>query len=662
MYNKLLKDINESRYVSFDIFDTAVLRSIRKPTDVFSLINRIYKHCYNNRLAFDFERVRIESERLAREKAWKERGHSETNLDEIYVCMTELFGIDPRTCSLLKKLETKTEIGICVRNSFIHTIFNYVIKVDKKAVFTSDIYLPEDIITQILVKAGYTSFSGLFISSSYGVSKAAGGLYEIVFKNLDTAPQDILHIGDNYDSDIKAACRYGIRPFHYKKCLDAACENKKFKKEIGVKSIRGEKKLDECLYLGNIIKHFFSHRQDTIQLNKDTHGFWYELGYKYVGVFFFGFITWLIDSAAGCGIENLYFLSRDGHIMKRAYDLISPFVAGAPPAQYMYASRRAWNIPAITSLDDKTMNFLVSGTSTLTVGQFLERIGFDPATLNREVKDAGFADINHQVVDGRDYANLRRLYGLLGEKIREKVAQERKCLLAYFDRLGLFEASSIGIVDIGWHGTLQRSLSNLAKFLGKQVDITGFYVGTFPEARSIYDEGHKMAAFLCEHGEPDYYHQLVKLCVEIFEFIHSAPHGSVIRFRETRGTVVPVFEDNDFEKEKTAKALELQEGALDFIKDFTAQWRHFPHVRISKKLATGPLKRVLENPSYEEAVSLGDLEHAEGFGDVYVKRFIARPSSLAKIIFPPQRLIKEYRSAFWKTGYRKRLFSLKKFP
>lgn len=39
-----------------------------------------------------------------------------------------------------------------------------------------------------------------------------------------------------------------------------------------------------------------------------------------------------------------------------------------------------------------------------------------------------------------------------------------------------------------------------------------------------------MAAYLCEYGEPESRHAMIKLCVELFEFLHLTPHGSVLRY------------------------------------------------------------------------------------------------------------------------------------
>jgi len=63
------------------------------------------------------------------------------------------------------------------------------------------------------------------------------------------------------------------------------------------------------------------------------------------------------------------------------------------------------------------------------------------------------------------------------------------------------------------------------------------------------------------------------------------PHGSVINFQKKGGEIVPFLEKNEFEAEKTKKAQDLYQGALDFLEDFIRHWKHFPYLRVTRELA-----------------------------------------------------------------------------
>jgi predicted HAD superfamily hydrolase len=649
--------VEQAGYVSFDVFDTAVLRIVKEPADLFDLVERWYRITVGP-LAFRFRVVRVESERLARERVWMRNGCTETTLDEIYKCMEEVSGVAHETAMALKDLEVATEVKGCTRNDEVYAIYRYCLEIMRPVVFVSDMYLPFEVVRQILHKCGYERFRYLFVSSALRATKSSGDLYECMLKELACRPQEILHIGDRYDSDVTMARRYGLATCLYEKCgervrrLDHA---KRHRLQRCASPGVGEGSVEASIYSATILRRLLMNGSTRHEESGDP--FWYEFGYISAGILFSGFTTWLLARAVEDRVETLYFLSRDGQILKQVYDRLSPWVEHAPPSEYLYASRRALNVPAITELDERTMDFLVSGTSTLRVAQFLERIGLDPSLLTRAVREAGFSSLDQRVRTGADYARLRTLFRSIADEIRRVAVGERPFILDYFRRVGILDRKRIGIVDIGWHGTLQDSISTLLSLSGRKIEIKGYYLGTFSKARAVCERGQEMATYLCEHGEPESRHAIIKLCVELFEFLHLAPHGSVLRFALRNGHVGPVLEENDFEGPKMAKASAVQRGALDFVQDFGAVWQQFRFLSIPPDLALQPLGEVLRDPTLTEAVMLGDLEHAEGFGNVYEQRYIAKPPGLLTALFNPRSLFDRYQQAFWKTGYTKRLLS-----
>lgn len=650
----LLGLIDKVTWVSFDVFDTAVLRGIQKPTDVFDLVAESFR-CSWGSLPFEYRAIRVASEHLARENAWHLKRCAETTLDEIYHRMMEDHGIPSRIAERLKRLEIDAEVNVCTRNEFIYSVYRRCIEAGKKVIFISDMYLPADITTRILLNVGYSQYHKLFLSSSLGVTKSTGSLFQYVIKDLCCESREILHIGDHYESDVTMAGKSGLVTFFYEKCAERALRRRDLRRTF-FEAGQGGDTLLESMYAATIINKFCTN--PGVGAASSESDFWYEFGYKNVGILFFGFTAWLLEHVIQDRVERVYFLSRDGYIAKAVYDLVSPLVEEAPSSAYMYASRRALNLPAMTELDEKTMNFLVSGTSTLNVAHFLERLGLDSGTHAEAIKEAGFSDSAEKVVTGRDYARLRRLFALIADHIKEKAVAERRHLVEYLESIGILDSKKVGFVDIGWHGTLQDSASKILRLAGKEIEIKGYYLGTFKSALELSEAGNDMKAYLCEFGRPGPLHDIVKLCVEIFEFIHTAPHGSLIAFEKRHGAVEPVFEKNDFESGKIEKARALQEGALAFVEDFAKCWKHFSFLKVPRELAIAPLHRVLGSPTYAEAVRLGDLEHAEGFGDVYVRRYIAKPPEFFEMLARPGRLASRYRQAFWKVGYRKRMHLL----
>jgi hypothetical protein len=207
------------------------------------------------------------------------------------------------------------------------------------------------------------------------------------------------------------------------------------------------------------------------------------------------------------------------------------------------------------------------------------------------------------------------------------------------------------MVDLGWHGTLQNAISALIKRMGGNPELTGYYLGTFPAAKRYYDQGMVMHGYLCEAGLPQPRHAAIRTCVEIFEWLFSAPHGSVCGFRPGPTGPEPIFADFAFEDTRWAAASAAQSGALRFIDDLLVVMRGKPLPDIPPDEALRMLHAALAKPTREEATYLGELQHAEGFGQVAITRYLAKPEGrLANPLTYPA-LLRGYRHAFWRPGF-----------
>ena len=97
--------------------------------------------------------MRINAELKARKKIIEE-----VSIDEIY----NFIEFSPAINEELKNLELKTEYEVCIPNKSIVDLFNECLKNGKKVIITSDMYLPEDIIKDILSHCGITGYEKLY--------------------------------------------------------------------------------------------------------------------------------------------------------------------------------------------------------------------------------------------------------------------------------------------------------------------------------------------------------------------------------------------------------------------------------------------------------------------------------------------------------------------
>lgn len=169
---------------SFDVFDTAIFRTVYKPTDIFDLIE---KEVGNN-----FKLKRIEAENKASKK------NPYYSIDEIYTFLPEFN----------KNVEIQYELDNCYANEHILNLYN-----PDTDVFISDMYLHKETIEKMLIKCGYSN-PEVYVSCDCASKKGDGSLFKYVQKRIYLEE----HYGDNYYSDIIAANELGIKT-HYHTAL-----------------------------------------------------------------------------------------------------------------------------------------------------------------------------------------------------------------------------------------------------------------------------------------------------------------------------------------------------------------------------------------------------------------------------------------------------------
>jgi hypothetical protein len=312
-------------------------------------------------------------------------------------------------------------------------------------------------------------------------------------------------------------------------------------------------------------------------------------------------------------------------------------------------------------VDEEALDFLVSGTSRMSPRQFLGRIDINIDDHPQAVARIGFASPDEIVEGALGYGRLRALLRELGDVLLERAKSELDALRQYFGEAGLLDGGHVAIVDLGWHGTLQNAMDRLIKRMGATTTLTGYYMGTFPPAKRYAERGQVMRGYLCEEGNPVARYQAIRTSVELFEWVFSAPHGSVCNFRTGGARVEPVFADFTFESERWAAASAMQAGALRFIDDYTGLWRDQTLPVVPPDEAVRNFRAALARPTPEEAMRLGSLQHAEGFGRVAVPRYIGTPPGSLWNPFSYPALVRGYRSTFWRPGYLRNLFG-RMFP
>ena len=309
----LIEKIDNAEIISFDIFDTLLLRPFIKPTDLFNYIEKYY-----NATGYCYERIMAEKKvRLV--KSLK-KNNDEVSLDEIYSKM-------PQEYHNYKKIEIEIETKLLQPNNEMLEIFNYARKHNKTVIITSDMYLPTSILIEILHQKGFKYFDSIYVSSEIRKTKASGEIFQHIIKDFDIAPNKILHIGDNYNSDVIMPKAFGIESFYYPKVIKRFMQvpaNTRLLKFYNLTN----KSLTASIILGLRILNW---------QNNEFKNYWESIGYNLGGILCTEFVNSSIEIAKNQNITDLLFIARDGFVLNKIYNY---FATNNIQNHYVYASRK----------------------------------------------------------------------------------------------------------------------------------------------------------------------------------------------------------------------------------------------------------------------------------------------------------------------------------
>ncbi len=293
--------------ISFDVFDTLLLRPFRAPTDLFFELA--------HRLRYPgLRQLRMEAEEQARRK--KGPG-AEVTLEEIWTELERTSGI-PAAEGMAA--EWQTELDCCGANPYFLEVVRLLRDRGAEMILCSDMYLGGEKLLELLRRCGFDGFRHCFVSCDWGVSKATGALFDRV---RETCGPDrrYIHIGDNPISDVKMARSKGFEAIHYPnvntvgrrlRCTDLS-------------------PLTASAYAGIVNAHLYN--------GSKRYGADYEMGFLYGGLFVTGFCQFIHDYAEHEQLDRLLFLARDGQVLEQAYRLMYP--QEADRCRYVLWSRMA---------------------------------------------------------------------------------------------------------------------------------------------------------------------------------------------------------------------------------------------------------------------------------------------------------------------------------
>lgn len=371
--------------VSFDIFDTLVARPFLLPSDMFFLLDKDFKELEKQFRLQNFHDIRIKSEAIARSA---KGGGEDVSLKQIYNAMKKEFSVEKSLADTMLLKELEYEIRYCSQRKTAKELYDLAVRADKKIIITSDMYLPIKTLETILENCGYKNYDKLYVSSHRGTMKATQNLYKHITDDLHVAPESVLHIGDNYESDVVAARGAGWKAMHFPKATEVW--ESAFERIFGENTAYAQNHLGITVAYALAANTYFDNPFRSFHNKSLYNGSPYLVGYFALGLSMLGFTQWMIDDMKTKGLSSIVFLGRDGYLPMRVFEMFKQKCGISTKVHYLSTSRKA-TIPLaffsqVSVSDIKTFNYL---------GDMNENIH---ASLKPFIQD-GTANINYKKLD-----------------------------------------------------------------------------------------------------------------------------------------------------------------------------------------------------------------------------------------------------------------------
>jgi glycosyltransferase involved in cell wall biosynthesis/FMN phosphatase YigB (HAD superfamily) len=557
--SKIFEALPFASVVSFDIFDTLVTRPFSSPEMLFDYLEEHIAKIYGIK---GFHKIRKDSEYIARQrKNWQ----GDVKISEIYAVFAEKAKVGHEVASKLLELEVSSEISILSPRKSVIDMAREAMKSRKKIIIVSDTYFERKYIEKILVKNNIDFYNNLYISSEAGKRKDRGDLWDNVLHYECVGRESLLHIGDNEQSDVQILVdRRFMHPIHIMKPSSLF-------RESGLGRILWQlldpnKGWRESLLFG-LNANFFCSDSYPIEFfySKKPLSDPFAFGYTVFGPIVFSFMSWLLREAKANGIDHLKFIAREGFLLNRAFELIRdhPKIKAQgielPHGSYFLCSRRASIFAALRTPDD--ISRLLERHFTGTVrGFFNYRLNLqDMKEVERKL---GAKILNRELLLPDHRGDLFNILLQVFEILAKQASNEREALLEYGRIQGLFADKRIGIVDVGYSGSIQKALSSL---LGKP--LAGYYFVTDTLAIPLQDRGSICRAYFGEFIDPEKSKLPIQRYSLLLEAVMTAPSGQLLYFQKNNEEIEPVFREPGISQKEFEKISLIHEGILEFIKN-----------------------------------------------------------------------------------------------
>jgi len=457
------KDYN---LLTLDVFDTCLIRDFISQESLWHLLGReLGARLPGVPGPAEFARLRADAENEARIAGARADGTREDiTLAQVYDRLAVAWGWDRRQRERAAAMEEECEARGLAANPAARSVINtmepaarcYLTDTPHRGLFI------EECLTRLGLPAGTVLSSG-----DAGLRKGTGSLFREAMARFEVTRGEILHIGNDLRSDGAGSVAAGVafwpllaaNPNRYERTLDAVT------RDAGL--------LGACLAgAGRAMRLEEAGRFPEALVSVVT---------GVAGPAIFAAAAWALLCAQADGIATLYFVSRDGEILLAAAQQIQRELglAAEIECRYLYGSRRAWHLPALSLRDGEdfgpALRALLAKPGPATPRQLLARLDLSPAEMTAALAgampgapagsglDEPFGATRGEVIEALTGS------ARLADLARARAASAYQATVGYLRQQRVLDGAPVGLVDIGWLGHASASLAAVAAAEGTRV-------------------------------------------------------------------------------------------------------------------------------------------------------------------------------------------------
>ena len=549
--------------VSFDMFDTLISRPFFLPSDMFLLLNKLFIELFNPIQSVDFSRIRKNCEMELREINYK-KGIQEVTLDGIYDYMARAYNLDRKKLDIIEEKEMEMELHFCRRRNSGYELYTLAKEAKKKVILTSDIYLPKKFIEKLAKKNGY-EFDELYVSSELLKTKANGSLFEYIIEQEKT--KNIVHIGDNYISDLTKPQEYGLQSFQLFKAIDVMMGyteknvgncGKLYKKFMAFNydHIPYEENYGVRCSLAIAANYYFDNPFRSFNSYSDFNGDPYFIGFYALGMQNLALCNWLLNDAKINNIDSISFMARDGYLPYKSALTFQKYIDkyNNIKLNYIYVSRKSL-MPLLLrdksgiSMIETYLNYLTITPKDL-IKQIISVIKYD-SKIEKELSET--IKLNKVFESKKEFTDtLSLIYDKCFDK--DKYNNYFNMCKKYFSENFIGNASTF---DIGYSGKPEAIISTV---LDKPITTYFIHVNNSNAFNNMSNCNSVLKTFF------DYKPTLTGTIRELFI---SSTGPSCIGYEYKDNKIVPVFVDKGkYSYYNIDMINKIQKGSSDFLNTF----------------------------------------------------------------------------------------------